>query len=379
MKVLRICDTTLRDGEQAAGVAYTVEEKLEIAKALAACGIEQAEVGIPAMGSEERAAIRCLLALGLPIQWMAWNRARRADIDATLSTGVDWAHISLPVSDIQMKAKLGAGRSEIMELGKAAVNYALENGLTVSMGFEDASRAELGFLRELMDALGREGVRRYRYADTLSMHHPGGLQERVAALLAGCPDDIELEIHCHNDFGLATANTLAAIQAGAKWASTTVLGIGERAGNAPLEEVVMAWKHLYNGTCAVRAESLKSLAELVARAAGRGIPEARPLLGRLAFAHESGIHVDGLLKDPRTYQSLNPQELGMDHEFLLGKHSGRSSVRQVLRKEGVEVSEGLLVSLLHRLRQTAGERKRSVADWELRQWALEELAQQHEA
>lgn len=376
MGLLRICDTTLRDGEQAAGVAFTGEEKLEIAKSLAACGVEQAEAGIPAMGEEERETIRRIVSLGLPIRWIAWNRARRSDIDASLAAGVDWAHISLPVSAIQMRAKLGAGPSEILELGKAAAVYALAKGLAVSIGFEDASRADLSFLRELMNAFRREGVRRFRYADTLSVHHPGELPARISALLAGFPPEIELEIHCHNDFGLATANTLAAVQAGAKWASTTVLGIGERAGNAPLEEVVMAWKHIYHGTCAVRTESMKALAELVARASGREIPATRPLLGRMAFAHESGIHVDGLLKDRRTYQTLNPEELGMSHEFLLGKHSGRSSVRQALRKEGMEVSEGIVASLLKRLRRTAGERKRPVDVSELKQWAIEEQIRQ---
>lgn len=375
MNMLRICDTTLRDGEQAAGVAFTVEEKLEIAKSLAASGVEQAEVGIPAMGEEERRTIRRIVSLGLPMRLIAWNRARRSDIEDSLSAGVDWTHIALPVSAIQMKAKLGAGPAEVLDLGRSAASYALEKGFAVSIGFEDASRADFMFLRELICGFRREGIRRFRYADTLSVHHPGTLYARISALLATCPPDIELEIHCHNDFGLATANTLAGIEAGAKWASTTVLGIGERVGNAPLEEVVMAWRHLYQGECAVRPDSLKPLAELVAKAAGREIPETRPLLGRLAFAHESGIHVDGLLKDRRTYQAFDPAELGLDHVILLGKHSGSSSVRQALLGEGVETSEGLIQSLLERLRRTAGERKRPVPSWEIKQWAKEEQAQ----
>ncbi|MGG6312020.1 homocitrate synthase/isopropylmalate synthase family protein [Paenibacillus macerans] len=375
MEMLRICDTTLRDGEQAAGVAFTAEEKLEIAKSLAACGVEQAEVGIPAMGDEERQTIRRIVSLGLPMRLIAWNRARRSDIEASLAAGAEWVHITLPASAIQMKAKLGAGPAEVIELGKSAASFALQKGLTVSIGLEDASRAEFLFLRELICVMRREGIRRFRYADTLSVHHPGSLHSRISALLAVCPPDIELEIHCHNDFGLATANTLAGLEAGARWASTTVLGIGERAGNAPLEEVVMAWKHLYKRESAVRTERLKPLAELVAKAAGRDIPENRPLLGRLAFAHESGIHVDGLLKDHRTYQAFDPSELGMNHVFLLGKHSGRSSVRQVLLGEGVEVSERILQSLLERLRRTAGERKHPVPSWEIKQWAMEEQGQ----
>lgn len=374
MKNLRICDTTLRDGEQAAGVAFTAKEKLEIAKCLAAAGVEQAEVGIPAMGEDECRAIRRIAALGLPMRLLAWNRASCADIDASLSAGVDAAHIALPVSPIQMRAKLGAGPAQVIDIGKRTACYALEKGLAVSIGFEDASRADFAFLRELVCGFRKEGIRRFRYADTLSVHHPGTLYARVSALLATCPPDIELEIHCHNDFGLATANTLAGIEAGAKWASTTVLGIGERAGNAALEEVVMVWKHLYRGECTVRPDRLKPLAELVARAAGRDIPDARPLVGRLAFAHESGIHVNGLMKDRRTYQAFDPSELGADHVIVLGKHSGRSSVRQALDGEGLKVSEGIIETLLERLRRTAGERKYPVDSREIGEWAKEELA-----
>lgn len=371
---MHICDTTLRDGEQAAGVAFTGDEKLEIAKRLAASGVEQAEVGTPAMGEEERKAIRRIVSLGLPMRLLTWNRAIRSDIDASISTGADWVHIALPVSPIQMKAKLNAEPDQIRELGRAIVNYALEKGLTVSVGFEDASRAGFSFLVELIRMLRREGVTRFRYADTLSVHHPGTIYARISTLLTVCPPDIELEVHCHNDFGLATANTLAGIEAGAKWASTTVLGIGERAGNTALEEVVMGWRHLYHGECAVRSDNLRSLAEFVSRASGRELPETKPLLGRLAFAHESGIHVDGMIKDRRTYQSFDPAELGTDHVFVLGKHSGRSSVRQALLMEGVDADERTVEALLLRIRHTADKRKGVVGTGELKRWAEEEIA-----
>ncbi|WP_223070350.1 homocysteine methyltransferase [Paenibacillus caui] len=374
MKKMRICDTTLRDGEQAAGVAFTADEKLEIARRLAESGVEQAEVGIPAMGDDERRAISRIVSLGLPMRLLTWNRAVRSDIDASVSTGADWAHIALPVSAIQMKAKLGVGPGQVIEIGKSIANYALEKGLTVSIGFEDASRADFKFLMDLICTLRREGIKRFRYADTLSVHHPGSLHARISTLLALCPPDIELEIHCHNDFGLATANTLAGIEAGAVWASTTVLGIGERVGNTALEEVVMAWRHLYHGECAVRSDKLRPLAEFVAKASGRELPDTKPLLGRLAFAHESGIHVDGLMKDRETYQVLDPTELGMDHVIVLGKHSGRSSVRHALITEGIDADELMVESLLLRLRRTADERKKSVGASELKQWAEEEFA-----
>ncbi|MNO57274.1 2-isopropylmalate synthase [compost metagenome] len=373
MKKMRICDTTLRDGEQAAGVAFTADEKLEIAKRLADSGVEQAEVGIPAMGEEERRTISRIVSLGLPMRLLTWNRAIRSDIDASVSTGADWVHIALPASEIQMKAKLNARPAQVMEMGKAAAYYALNKGLTVSIGFEDASRADFSYLVELIRILRREGVARFRYADTLSVHHPGTIYVRISTLLAVCPPDIELEVHCHNDFGLATANALAGIEAGAQWASTTVLGIGERAGNTALEEAVMGWRHLYHGECAVRSDKLRSLAEFVSRASGRQLPDTKPLLGRFAFAHESGIHVDGLLKDRRTYQFFDPSELGTDHSFVLGKHSGRSSVRQALIGEGIDADEKIVEALLLRLRHTADQRKGAVDTDELKRWAEEEI------
>ncbi|MBA9088743.1 homocitrate synthase NifV [Fontibacillus solani] len=373
MKKMRICDTTLRDGEQAAGVSFTADEKLEIAKRLADSGVEQAEIGIPAMGEEERRAISNIVSLGLPMRLLTWNRAIRSDIDASVSTGADWAHIALPVSSIQMKAKLNARPDQVMEMGRSVACYALHKGLTVSVGFEDASRAEFSFLADLVHMLRREGVTRFRYADTLSVHHPGTISARISTLLTVCPPDIEVEIHCHNDFGLATANTLAGIEAGAQWASTTVLGIGERAGNTALEEAVMGWRHLYHGECSVRSDKLRSLAEFVSRASGRELPDTKPLLGKFAFAHESGIHVDGLVKDRRTYQAFDPSELGTDHSFVLGKHSGRSSVRQALIVEGIDADEKTVEALLLRLRHTADARKRTVDTGELKRWAEEEI------
>lgn len=372
MKSLKLCDTTLRDGEQAAGVSFTRAEKLEIAKLLSECGVEQAEVGIPAMGKREQEDIAALAELRLPMKLMTWNRSVPGDIDKAKSTGVNWSHISIPVSEIQLQGKLGLSHLEGLNKLLRAVEYGLGLDMTVSVGMEDSSRADMNFLVELVNRLYKEGVRRFRYADTVSAHHPGQIAERVITLLGAVPADVELEVHCHNDFGLACANTLSGIAAGAVWASTTVAGIGERTGNAAMEEVAMAWRHLYGGECGVRLDLLKSLADKVIAASGRSVGDAKPIVGQLAFTHESGIHVDGLMKEKGTYQTFDPAELGRSHRFVLGKHSGTGGVAHVLQQRGLEINSDTAGRLLERVREYAEARKGIVPDYMLVQWLMEE-------
>ncbi|WNS43446.1 homocysteine methyltransferase [Paenibacillus sp. MMS20-IR301] len=372
MKSLKLCDTTLRDGEQAAGVSFTRAEKLEIAKLLSECGVEQAEVGIPAMGKREQEDIAAIAELGLPMKLMTWNRSVPGDIDKARATGVSWSHISLPVSEIQLQGKLGLSPAEGLNKLLRAAEYGLRMNMTVSVGMEDSSRADMDFLIQVVNRLYLEGVRRFRYADTVSVHHPGGMAERISRLLGAVPADVELEVHCHNDFGLACANTLSGIAAGAVWASTTVAGIGERTGNAAMEEVAMAWRYLYGGECAVRLDLLKGLADRVIAASGRNVGDAKPIVGRLAFTHESGIHVDGLRKEQATYQSFDPAELGRAHRFVLGKHSGSGGVTHVLEQRGLEVSADTAGRLLEKVRDYAEKRKGTVPEYMLVQWLMEE-------
>lgn len=368
MRRLRICDTTLRDGEQAAGVAFSLDEKVKIAFMLDQAGVEQAEIGIPAMGKEECRAMSKVAELGLDMSLMTWNRAVHSDLDAAQCTNIRWSHISIPVSAVQMKAKLGMTAAEVMELIRGVADYGLRKGMTVSVGFEDASRADFTFLEKLACQLYSDGIRRFRYADTLSVHHPAAIAERIAGLVLALSPDAELEVHCHNDYGLALANTLAALEVGAVWASTTVSGLGERAGNTALEELVMSWRDLYQRGCDIRPELLKPLAELVSRASNRLIPEGKPIIGELVFAHESGIHVDGLLKDRRAYQALDPTELGIDHSFVLGKHSGRRGVKYMLECEGIQATSAEITFLVERLRMLGESPKRVVSSTDLKCW-----------
>lgn len=362
-----IGDTTLRDGEQTAGVVFSKAEKLAIARMLDEVGIPELECGIPAMGSEEQASIRALVRMGLNARLITWNRALKEDIEASLACGVTAVDLSLSVSDIMIQRKLRKTRIWVKEQLKTALGFAKGHGLYVSIGGEDSSRADPTFLAELMEIARSLGADRFRFCDTLGILDPLTMYATVKTLREKVPG-LDMEVHTHNDLGMATANAIAGIKAGARFVSTTVNGLGERAGNAALEEVVMGLKHSCGIDPGIDTSRFREISRFVGEASGRRVPDWKPVVGEKVFSHESGIHADGVLKDPRIYEPFDPGEVGLSRHLVVGKHSGIHGLIARYGTMGITVMYEQAERLLLEVRAVAQEKKRQLNNDEL--WRL---------
>lgn len=360
---VKIVDTTLRDGEQTAGVVFSNEEKIQIAEMLDEVGVHQIEAGIPAMGGDEKAVIGRIARLGLDASVLAWNRAVVADIDNSIDCGVDAVAISISTSDIHIQYKLQKDREWVIEKMTEATRHAKDHGLYASVNAEDASRTQLDFLVRFARAAKDAGADRLRYCDTVGTLEPFQVYRNVRSLAREVK--IPVEMHMHNDFGLATANSLAGVKAGATFVNVTVNGLGERAGNAALEEVAMALKHIMKQDMTLDTGKFRKLSEMVAKASARDLPKWKAIVGRSVFAAESGIHADGLLKNPITYEAFPPEEVGLTRQIVIGKHSGSHSIRNKFKEYGIELDDALTDKILARVRSEAVRRKRHLFDKEL--------------
>lgn len=329
-----LIDTTLRDGEQMAGVGFSKNQRLEIAAMIAQSGIAEMEIGIPAMGDSEVESINDIAReiSGL-CRLSVWCRACDHDLAQAQKCNVDAIHISVPVSGLHM---------QVMEMPPEIVltrinNYvrkAREGFEFVSVGFQDVARADMEFIRNCIVCSKSAGADRVRLADTVGLLDPFKTHE-LFSYYASCAEGIELAFHAHDDMGMSTANTLAALKGGATCADVTVNGIGERAGNAAFEEVVVALKKLYNIDCGVDLRSLKRISDCVEQISGVALPVNKSIVGKNVFAHESGVHVNAMLCDKRTYEPLAPEEVGNLRSIVIGRHSGSSSVVHYFRQKGI--------------------------------------------
>ena len=360
---IRIVDTTLRDGEQTAGVVFSNVEKITIAEMLSDLGVDQLEVGIPTMGGDEKQAIKEIVNRNLKSSIMAWNRAVISDIQQSIDCGVDAVAISISVSDIHIQNKLKTSREWVLDHMVKSVEYAKKNGLYVSVNGEDASRADKEFLVQFIQAAKQAGADRFRYCDTVGVKGPFDLEEDIKYIYDKTHFDIE--IHTHNDFGMATANAIAGIKGGANHVGVTVNGLGERAGNAALEEVAMALKYVYGLQVDMDTTKFREISKYVSRASGRELPIWKAIVGTNMFAHESGIHADGAIKNPKNYEAFDPSAVGLERQIVIGKHSGKAAIVNKFKEYNIELTEEEAQGILEMVRTTAVSLKRSLFDKEL--------------
>ena len=362
-KEVFIVDTTLRDGEQTAGVVFANDEKVAIASMLSELGVDQLEVGIPTMGGDEKEAIKKIVKSNLKSSIMAWNRAVIKDIEESIDCGVDAVAISISVSDIHIQHKLKTSRDWVLENMVKSVEFAKKNGLYVSVNGEDASRADREFLVQFIEAAKQAGADRFRYCDTVGIMEPFTIHDNIKYLHSKTNFDIEM--HTHDDFGMGTANAVAGIAAGASHVGVTVNGLGERAGNAALEEVLMALMFVYGYEGNINTKMFKEVSEYVSRASGRILPSWKAIVGSNMFAHESGIHADGAIKNPKNYEAYDPRIVGLERQIVIGKHSGKAGIVNKFKEYGVELDDISAQGVLEMVRATSVRLKRSLFDKEL--------------
>lgn len=356
VKKVKVLDTTLRDGEQTPGVSLTPDEKLTVAKALDELGVDVIEAGSAVTSAGEREGIKKIAKEGLSAEVSSFARVMKSDVDLALECGVDSVFLVVPTSDIHLKYKLKKTQAEILAAAAEVVSYCKKHGLVVDVCCEDGSRTDVGFLAKMAKTVAEHKADRFTVADTVGVSTPNKMRALFSELSK--KTRLPLCVHCHDDLGLATANTVAAVEAGASMVDVAVNGLGERAGNASLEEVVLALKMGYGVETAVKTAKIVAVSELVEKIYGVPVPPNKAIVGENAFTHEAGIHVDGILKKSETYEAIKPESVGAQRRFVLGKHVGLKAVKKILEDEGIHVDEKQLGEIFEKVKYLGDKGKR---------------------
>ena len=345
-KDITIYDTTLRDGEQTPGVCFSLDDKLEIARKLDQLRIHQIEAGFPIVSERESAAVKAIANEGLDAEIICLARTKKGDIDRALDCDVDGIITFMGTSDIHLEHKMHIKRQEALNICMKSIEYAKDHGLFVAFSAEDATRTDLDFLKRVYSKAESYGADRVHIADTVGAITPQGITFLIKELKK--VTDVQIAMHCHNDFGLAVINSIYGLLAGGSAVSTTVNGIGERAGNASLEELIMSLKLLYGKDLGFKTKYIQELSELVSKKTGLEIPYNKPIVGKNVFRHESGIHVDAVIEEPLTYEPYLPELVGQRRQLVLGKHSGCRAVKAKLDECGFKVTNDQLCQIVKR-------------------------------
>lgn len=370
-----IFDTTLRDGEQTPGVALTVDEKIQIARKLNNLGVDKIEVGFPASSKGEIESAKRINSMGLDSTLVGLARSLTADIDAVLGADLEYVHTFIGTSPLHRDYKLKMSKEEIIEKAVNSVEYAKDHGLTVEFSAEDATRTERDFLIEIFNEVVGAGADFLDVPDTVGVLTPIITHELITDIKSNFKTPIS--VHFHNDFGLATANTLTAIECGANQAHVTVNGLGERTGNCSLEELVMTLKASYGIDLGLDTTRLYSLSTLVGRLTGVKMPVNKPIVGDNAFAHESGIHVHGILNNSSTYEPMSPEMVGHSRRIVLGKHTGANALKAKLKDYHIDLDEDQFCKVFDEIK-SLGDSGKCVTDDDLIAIAVTELASARE-
>ncbi len=360
---INIIDTTLRNGEQAAGVVFSKHEKIRIAKMLDEIGVPEIEIGTPSLSYLEREIIKEIVKSNLKCKLFTYCEAFPENIGYAVECGIKNVVINISISDIHIKEKYNKTRTWVMGQLRDTISEAKSKGLNFIVSAEDATRTDLEFILKVLHLAQKKEAFRFRICDTVSKLDPFRTFLLINTILS--TTEFPIEVYNHNDFGMATANAMAAIRAGAVSLVTSVNAIGEGTGNAALEEIVMALKYLENIDLGIDTSKFRELSEYVSKASARAIPVWKAIVGTNVFAHESGIHADGVLKNPKNYEVFDPGEVGLTRQIVVGKHSGSHTILHKFKEFGIDLTIGEANDLLAMARAMAVDLKRPLFEKEL--------------